>query len=159
MIPKIRLYSAGENASADEENFYAGRSVLRSQILAMSSLRDVDPASTAKALRPRDAGVLWSIVQPDGLDLALRARDYPNPRTAMRDVRRILSRVGELRHEFAQSTADGRLSWWISLDGEVVLVGGRPRSANRQAELNREVRSVRRALARLAELQAARQRK
>jgi hypothetical protein len=105
--------------------------------------------SLRKALAPRPAGHLWTLRNPAGLTLALRARDFPVRKYARRDARAIASRWRELETTHVVDV-DGRLrGWWLSLDGRVVLTSARIRAIGQRGEAEREVRAVLRLLVEL----------
>ncbi len=129
------------------DSSYQGRALTRSKVLQMTPAASPSVPSTRKALKFRDPGLLWSLVAVDGLPLALRARDFPTRQAALRDIRRVLRRVSELEVTDVYDSANLRRGWWLSLDGEVMIVAGRP---TKPSDSGRDARRVVAALGRLA---------
>ncbi len=149
-IPGIVLYSA-TRVGDETERQYLGRSSLRSLLLGMTPAEPSSPpVSLRKASAPRPAGFLWAVRQASGLDLVLRARDFPTAKTARRDARGILGRVAELQVTEVSDASTRRRGWWMSLDGQVVLVAGRPRPIAQRSDSDRDVRAALRQLEILA---------
>lgn len=111
--------------SSTDPVLYAGRATMRQAVLSLVPVRgapQVGPLRTAVA----DAtGVFWGLVAPNGLALALRARDFHSVEEARADGDEMVMRADEMTVHRVVRPGSGRYSLWLSLDGLVVLVGGR----------------------------------
>ncbi|HEY0247180.1 MAG TPA: hypothetical protein VGC45_02865 [Gryllotalpicola sp.] len=129
--------------SSSQEARYAGHSEARALQFAMLPESDEpDPPSLHKAIMPRPAGYLWTLTNPAGLTIALRARDFPFGKYARRDARGLARRAREL---VVTHVSDGQLKhrgWWLSLDGQVVLLSARIRPIGQRPEAERDVRAA-----------------
>lgn len=129
-----------------QEARYSGHAAARSLQLAMMPEGDLRHPSLRKALTPRPAGFLWTLANPAGLTIALRARDFPFGKYARRDARALAARRAELEATHVSDAADGNRGWWLSLDGQVVLVSARVRPIGQRHEAEREMRTALRLL-------------
>jgi hypothetical protein len=142
----LRVVSSGDPVR------YSGHAEARARQLGMVPEGGrADPRSLRKALAPRPAGHLWTLRNPAGLTVALRARDFPMGKYARRDARAIASRRGELETTHVVDLDGRQRGWWLSLDGRVVLTSARIRGIGQRGEAEREVRAVLRLLIELAE--------
>jgi hypothetical protein len=132
----------------DDQDAYRSRAGTRRKMLGLHPVDSSQSPSSRKANRVRRQGVLWSVASVSGLPIALRARDFPDRKSAMMDVRALLERVEELVEVRVADPVETRRGWWMTLDNEVVLVAGRPRRAS---ESENDLRRAVAALQRLAE--------
>jgi hypothetical protein len=110
-------------SSSDPVRYFGHAEARARQLIMMPEASGGGHPSLRKALAPRPAGHLWTLRNPAGLTVALRARDL-----------------------------DGRQrGWWLSLDGRVVITSARIRGVSQRAEAEREVRAVLRLLIELDE--------
>lgn len=120
----------------DERDAHRARSTVRTRVLAMAPLEHQPHPSRRKALTKREPGVLWSLDQPSGLAVALRARDFSTVKAAIRDLQTLLARTPDLMIVHTTEQAEGRHGWWIVLDNDIVLVSAypaKPSTAERDA--------------------------
>jgi hypothetical protein len=130
---------------------YSGHAEARARQLIMMPEAGGGHPSLRKALAPRPAGHLWTLRNPAGLTVALRARDFPLGKYARRDARAIARRRGELETTHVVDFYGRQRGWWLSLDGRVVITSARIRGVSQRAEAEREVRAVLRLLIELDE--------
>jgi hypothetical protein len=104
---------------------HAGRSAVRRAAFAMT------PTSGAEYLLPGPLGSIgaaegafWGLQGKNGLTLALRAASFGNPLAARSDAIEILARASSLEFVEVRRGLDGPLSYWVVLEGRVVLVAG-----------------------------------
>jgi hypothetical protein len=131
---------------------YSGHAEARArQLIMIPEAGGGGHPSLRKALAPRPAGHLWTLRNPAGLTVALRARDFPLGKYARRDARAIARRRGELETTHVVDLDGRQRGWWLSLDGRVVITSARIRGVSQRAEAEREVRAVLRLLIELDE--------
>jgi hypothetical protein len=127
---------------------YRARTRRRSRLLSMAPL---DPAAAAPPeqhlLDRRLKGYYWEFLRPDDDPLMVRARDFPDAASARADARHLFDVAEDLELVLTRESTTGHLGWWLTLDGEVVLVPARVWRASQRHELLRDVRRVTAALA------------
>lgn len=120
---------------------YLGRVAVRRAALALAPTEPID-YSTAKALRPREAGPLWKIVPPDGVTIALRARDASDLGQVRPDIAKLVRRRDELHAVIVEDRDGGRVSFWVLRGRHVVIVGARILPERQRATIERDARRV-----------------
>jgi hypothetical protein len=142
----LRVVSSGDPVR------YSGHAEARARQLVMVP-EDDGPGhpSLRKVLAPRPAGHLWTLRNPAGITVALRARDFPAGKYARRDARSIATRRGELATTHVVDLGGRQRGWWLSLDGRVVLTSARVRGIGQRDEVEREIRAVLRLLSALVD--------
>lgn len=120
---------------------YLGRAAVRRTALALAPTEPID-YSTAKALRPREPGPLWKIVAPDGVTLALRARDASDVGQVRADIAKLVRRRDELHAVIVEDRGGGRVSFWVLRGRHVVIVGARILPERQRATVERDARRV-----------------
>ncbi len=126
----------------------AARARLRRRVLMMTP-EDLSgpPVELAAALRTRPGTGTWSIVEPNGVPRAIRARNFSGRRTLRDDLRELVRRRTEL--EVVDVLDEDGRGWWLTLDHQVVVVSGRIFRPRRAAEAQRDARLALRAFSRL----------
>ncbi|MEN2738117.1 hypothetical protein ABCS02_10015 [Microbacterium sp. X-17] len=121
---------------------YEGRVRIRSTVLGLQPVGE--PANRTGA-PPREPGVTWKIVAPNGVTMALRARDFRDAEEARADIDRLTGRRG-FRAVPVEDAATGRLSFWVVDGRRVVVVSLRLLPPTRRPMLRHEGRRVLEAL-------------
>ncbi|HEY0246794.1 MAG TPA: hypothetical protein VGC45_00910 [Gryllotalpicola sp.] len=104
---------------------YARDARKRAYILAM-----IPRPSATNPLAPltpiESTGITWSLVSGAELNLAYRTRDFATPEAALEDLEWLARRAPALKPVPVRDVGQRHHSWWLSLDGEVVLVAAQP---------------------------------
>lgn len=101
---------------------HAGRSRVRSTVLAMTPVDGEEPLLPGPLRRPD--GAFWGIQSGNGLTLAMRAATFSSALAARRDAVELLAQASRFEIVPVRADAGGLCSYWVLLNGRVVLVGG-----------------------------------
>lgn len=121
---------------------YAGRARIRSTVLGLRPVADAGGPAQAPMGIP---GVTWKLVAPNGLTMAMRARDFASEDAARADIARVCGR-GTYRSLTVRDAGTGRMSFWVLEGRRVVVVGVRVLPPTRRSMLRYETERVLRAL-------------
>jgi hypothetical protein len=126
-------------AQETDRDQYDGRNAVRRAVLSMPS------DGTDRVRRPRlaaDHGVFWGLAGANGLTVVLSVEDYSTIDEAVSDAEHRLARLDQMVFHPRRANAS-RIAFWITLDGEVVMVsGGTFKGVNGERRLRRALREA-----------------
>jgi hypothetical protein len=104
---------------------HSGRAAVRRTVLAML------PVNGEQLLLPGPidsfggpSGAFWALRSRNDLNVALRTASFSTARGARNDAVELLTRADEFESIVVQAPKGGLFSYWVALDGRVVLVAG-----------------------------------
>lgn len=118
-MPRERLVIVDTKPSVGT---YVTRGSIRTRVLAMQPVDPTIDVSTRHALTPRPRGAFWMLVGVNGMPIMLRAIDRAGADEARHDARELLQQADQFVIVPVTEPETGARSWWVALEGNVVLV-------------------------------------
>lgn len=115
-------------SALEDEARYRQRCEWRRRILSMDIAPEVQTQRPAKLLVPKESsesGLMWALMMPNGLSLAMRARDHSSLLEVQVDAAELVTRASDAVLIPVQNRETGMRAWWITVDDKVVVVAGR----------------------------------